>query len=259
VEAFWTRGVTVLQQLNTLFGNSASISGGKESSHHASYPEHGILPGTAIVGASIPVATGAAMALRMQGSDHVVLCFFGDGAANTGEFHEGLNLASILKAPVVFICENNSYAMTVPVSASMGVADVAVRAAGYGMPGEVVDGQDVMAVYAATQMAVLRARLGEGPALLECKTYRYVPHHPSFKENRPHEELDHWMRRDPIAILATHLKGLGCLDDAKITDMDEAIRQELDDAIRQAEATPPPEPEEVFSNLYAEPFESMGL
>ena len=259
VEAFWARGVTVLQQLNTLIGNAASASRGKETSHHAGYPDHGILSGTAIVGASIPMAVGAALALKMQGSNRVVVCFFGDGAANTGDFHEGLNLAAVLKAPVVFICENNSYAMTVPASASMAIADVAVRAAGYGMPGEVVDGQNVIAVYDATQRAVLRARRGEGPTLLECKTYRYESHYPSYKDSRLREEIERWMKRDPITILAAHLKGLGCVDEAKIEDIEAAVQQELDDAFRQAKTTPDPEPEEVFSNLYAEPFESMGL
>jgi TPP-dependent pyruvate/acetoin dehydrogenase alpha subunit len=182
---FWTRGVTPLQQLNAMFGNAASISRGKETAHHATYPQHGILPGTAIVGGSIPVAVGAALALRMQGTDNVVVDLFGDGASNRGDFHEALNLAAVLKAPVVFVCENNLYAQMVPSQMGMAVSDIADRAIGYGMPGRTVDGQDVLAVYDATQEAVARARRGEGPTLLECKTYRFLPHYPIFAEDRP--------------------------------------------------------------------------
>jgi len=260
-EAFWARGVTVLQQLNAMMGNAGSVSRGKETSHHAGYPDHGILAATGIVGGSIPVATGCALALRMHAkcTDHVVVCFFGDGAANRGDFHEALNLAAVLKAPVVFVCENNGYAQTVPAWAAMAIADIADRAKGYGMPGHIVDGQDVVAVYEATQMAVARARGGAGPTLLECKTYRFAPHYPIFEEDRPREEIERWLKRDPITMLGARLKEQGCLDDAAIGEMNRAILQELDEAIRQAEATPSPDPHEVFDHIYAEPFEAVGL
>ena len=259
VEAFWTRGVTILQQVNAMMGNAGSVSRGKETSHHAGYPDRGILAGTGILGGSIAVAVGVALALRMQGTDHVVVCFFGDGAANTGDFHEALNLAAVLKAPAVFVCENNLYAQTVPASAAMAITDIADRAGGYGMPGHIVDGQDVAAVYEATQAAVARARSGGGPTLLEGKTYRFAPHYPVFVEDRPREELERWLKRDPITILGTRLEEQGCLDDAAIGEMDRAILQELDDAIRQAEATPAPDPREVFDHIYADPFEAVGL
>jgi pyruvate dehydrogenase E1 component alpha subunit len=258
-EAFWTRGVTVLQQLNAMLGNAKSVSRGKETSHHAGYRDHGILAATGIVGGSIPVATGCALALRMQHTDHVVVCFFGDGAANRGDFHEALNLAAVLKAPVVFICENNLYAQMVPAWAAMAITDIADRAVGYGMPGHIVDGQDVVAVYEATQSAVARARRGEGPTLLECKTYRFAPHYPIFEENRPPEELARWRQRDPITLLGARLKEQGRLDAATIEEMDRAILLELDGAIRQAEATPAPDPQEVFEQIYAEPFQKVGL
>ena len=258
-EVFWTRGVTVLQQLNAMMGNSGSVSAGKESSHHAGYPTRGILAGTGIVGGSIPVAVGAGLALRMHGTDNVMLCFFGDGAANRGDFHEGLNLAAALKVPVVFICENNLYAQMVPASVAMAIEDIADRAAGYGMPGHVVDGQDVMAVYQATQIAVDRARRGEGPTLLECKTYRFKPHYPIFDENRPAEEIERWLKRDPITILGELLRGDGQLNDEAVDSIEKAIQQELANGTAQAEATPAPDPDEVFKQVYSEPIEAMGL
>ena len=258
-EVFWTRGVKVLQQVHAMMGNTESISGGKETSHHAGYPEHGIIAGTGIVGGSLPVAVGIALALRMQGTDGIVVCFFGDGAANRGEFHESLNLAAVLKTPVIFICENNLYAQTVAASDVMAITDIADRAAGYGIPGHIVDGQDVVAVYEATQQAVSQARSGEGPTLLECKTYRFKPHYPVFEEVRPPEEIERWLVRDPIEILGSQLKEEGHLDNSTIEAMEKAIKQELDEAITTAETTPPPDPKEVFTNLYHEDTEFTGL
>jgi TPP-dependent pyruvate/acetoin dehydrogenase alpha subunit len=258
-EAFWARGVTVLQQLNTMLGNSGSSSSGKESSHHAGYPERGILAGTGIVGSAIPVAAGAALALQMQGSEGVMLCFFGDGAANRGDFHEGLNLAAVLKVPAVFICENNGYVQTVSLSSTTLVTDIANRAASYGIPGQIVDGQDVLAVHEATKVAISRARKGQGPTLLECKTYRFKPHYPIFNEDRPRDEIDRWLKRDPLTISADRLKTLGYADDRALESMDREILEELEASIRQAESTSQPDPQEVFDHIYSEPTEEMGL
>ena len=257
-EAFWTRGVSIAQQLHAMFGTRESVSGGKETSHHAGYPEHGILAATGIVGGSIPVATGAALALRLKGTDGVVVCFFGDGAANRGDFHEALNLASVQKVPAVFICENNLYAQTVPATAAMAITDICDRAAGYGMPGEIVDGQDVVAVHRATQAAVARARAGEGPTLLECKTYRFRPHYPIFQEDRPAEQIEQWLARDPIDLLRQRLEADGQLGVTTIAEMDRAILQELDSAIAEAEAAPMPDPGDVFTQIQAEDAEDVG-
>jgi TPP-dependent pyruvate/acetoin dehydrogenase alpha subunit len=251
-EAFWTRGVKIRQQLHAMCGTVRSISGGKETSHHSGYPDLGILAGTGVVCGSIPVATGVAMGLAMQGTDHVVVCFFGDGAANRGDFHEALNLAAVINAPAIFVCENNLYAQTVPASAAMAIHDIADRAAAYGMPGQIVDGQDVEAVYHATQTAISRARRGEGPTLLECKTYRFLPHYPVFDENRPKEERDHWLERDPIRILGDRLSQSGLLNDAAIDQMEQTIRQELDSAIAEVETAAMPDPGQVFTNIYAD-------
>ena len=178
-EAFWTRGVTLLQMMNAIMANAGSISKGKESFHHSGYPDLGIVAGSAIVGAHIPVAVGAAMGLRWKGTDAVMVCFFGDGAAARGDFHEGLNLAAVLKAPVVFVCENNLYFQTASAEVGTPIEDIADRAPGYGMPGVVVDGQDALAVHEVTAEAVDRARRGDGPSLVECKTYRFMGHYPT--------------------------------------------------------------------------------
>ncbi len=255
-EAFWARGVTICQQLHAMFGTAQSISGGKETSHHSGYPDKGILACTGIVGGHIPVATGAAMGLMMQGRDAVVVCFFGDGATNRGDFHEGLNLAAIRKVPAVFICENNLYAQTVSGRDSMAITDIADRAIGYVMPGAIVDGQDVLAVHGATQKAVERARGGQGPTLLEMKTYRFKPHYPIFEECRPAEEIARWTSRDPIDILGARLKGDGGITDQEIEAMDQAIRKELDEAITEAEAAPHPDPRQVFTHIYADAKEA---
>ena len=259
-EAFWTRGVTMLQNLNAMMGNSGSISKGKESFHHCGYPELGILAGSALVGAQIPVAVGAAVALRMQKAGDVMVCFFGDGAAARGDFHEGLNLAALLKAPVVFVCENNLYFQTVPGSVGMAIQDIAGRAAGYGMPGRIVDGQDVLAVYDATQEAIERARTGGGPTLLECKTYRFLAHYPTvLKEDRDPDEIARWVKRDPITILGDRLKEMEYIDGDVIAGMERATKEELEQSILEAEATPPPDPAEAMTHVYAEPVERMGL
>ena len=258
-EAFWTRGVTMLQMLDAMMGNSGSISRGKESFHHCGYPELGIVAGTALVGAQIPVSVGMAVGMKMKGTDDVTVCFFGDGAAARGDFHEGLNLAALRKAPVVFICENNLHFQTAPGSAAMTIEDIADRAAGYGMPGRIADGQDVLAVYQAAQEAIARARRGEGPTLVECKTYRFKRHYPILRDTRDPEEIARWLKRDPITILGEKLEAQGHLDDAAIESMERVITEELEEAILKSEATPPPDPREAFTEVYAEAVETMGI
>jgi TPP-dependent pyruvate/acetoin dehydrogenase alpha subunit len=258
-EAYWTRGVTLLEHLNAMMGNAASVSRGKETAHHSGYPDRGILASSGVVGASTAVAVGMAYALRMQGADNVVLCFFGDGSAAQGAVHEAMNMAAVLQVPVVFGCENNHYGQTVPEEASRAIDDIATRAQGYGFPGEVVDGQDVVAVYEATQAAVARARRGGGATLLEFKTNRFKPHYPSFPEVRSDEHLEQIKKRDPIRLLERRLKAEGLLDEKTIGQIEEEIEDELEQAIQQAEKQPLPEPEEVFVNVYAESVKDMSL
>ena len=259
-EAFWTRGVTVLQMFNAIMGNAGSVNAGKESFHHSGYPELGILAGSAIVGAQIPQAVGVGWAMKTKRTDNVAVCFFGDGAAGRGDFHEGLNLASLLKVPVVFVCENNLYFQTVSRTVGQPIEDIADRAASYAMPGQVVDGQDVLAVYDAVEQAVARARAGEGPTLLECKTYRFLGHYPlMLEDSRPAAEIARWKERDPIAILGTNLAAMGYQDGAAAEALEAAISRELEDSFTECEATPFADANQAFTNVYAEPIEAMRL
>ena len=259
-EAFWTRGVTILQMFNAIMGNAGSINSGKESFHHSGYPELGILAGSPVVGAQIPQAVGVGWAMKSKRTDNVTVCFFGDGAAGRGDFHEGLNLASLLKAPVVFVCENNLYFQTVPGTVGQPIEDIADRAASYAMPGEIVDGQDVLAVHDAVEKAVARARAGEGPTLLECKTYRFLSHYPlMLEDSRPSEEIARWKRRDPITILGAHLAEMGYQDSAAAEAVEAAILKELEDSFRECEATPFADANQAFTNVYNEPIEAMRL
>src|SRR5690606_23600537 len=167
----------------------------------------GLLGGNGIVGGAIPVATGQAFAFQVQKSDRVVACFFGEGAAQIGAFHESLNLAGLWKLPIVFVCEHNQYGLTVPARLQSSVADIATRAQGYGMPGVIVDGNDAVAVYHAMQEAVARARRGEGPTLLELKTYRMTGFSTSDMGGyQPEEEMAEWAQRDPIRLLRRRLE-----------------------------------------------------
>jgi pyruvate dehydrogenase E1 component alpha subunit len=195
----------------------------------------------------------------MQSTDNVVVDFFGDGASQRGDFHEALNMAAALKAPVIFVCENNLYSQMTAGKAGSAVKNIADRAIGYGMPGKVVDGQDVLAVFEATQEAVARARQGDGPTLLECKTYRFLPHHSVFEEDRPEAEMAPWLKRDPLTIHGDRLKAEGLLTDGDIAKMDQEILGDLDEAVRIAEVGAPPDPNEVFDSVYAESAKEMGL
>lgn len=258
-EAYWARGVTLLQMMNAIMANAGSISAGKESFHHCGYPELGIFAGSSIVGAQFPTTVGAALGQKMQGADDVTVCFFGDGAAARGDFHEGLHLAALLDAPIVFVCENNLYFQTVGADTGITIENVADRAAGYGMPGVAVDGQDVLAVHEATAEAIRRARRGDGPSVVECKTYRFFRHHSTLRETRDLEEVERWKRRDPLNILAATLEEQGTLDDAAIAEMDARIGAELDAAVEESAATPGPDPAEAFTHVYAEPVEAMRI
>jgi acetoin:2,6-dichlorophenolindophenol oxidoreductase subunit alpha len=235
-----------------LMGRRTGVCHGKGGSMHLADFQVGSLGETAIVGAGIPQAAGAAYSARIRGTDQVALAFFGDGAANIGSFHEGLNLASVWHLGAVFVCENNLYAMSTPLEQTMASESVASRAAAYQMPGVVVDGQDVVAVHEAVKSAVDRARAGDGPTLIEARTYRYRDHAEYGKldlGHRPVEELERWRTRDPIALLAA-----SC-DSAQVAAIDEEAAQEVADAVAFAKSSPMPGPEELFDDLWATPLE----
>ncbi|CAN5259074.1 thiamine pyrophosphate-dependent dehydrogenase E1 component subunit alpha [soil metagenome] len=205
-------GVTPEQVFGEICGRTSGCAGGIGGSMHLMEPDVGLLPTFAIVGAGIPVACGAAIAARVKGTDAVAVAVFGDGAANIGAFHESLNFAAIRKLPVIFVCENNLYGEYTRIEKTTPVEDIAVRAAGYGMPGIIVDGQDVDAVAAAMTEAVARGRAGGGPSLVEMKTYRFSGHSRSDPAKyRPAGELDLWLKRDPIPLFAERLTQEGMI------------------------------------------------
>ena len=200
------KGLDLKLMMAEIIGREDGYCRGRGGSMHITAIDKGMLGADAIVAGSSAIAVGAAHGLRLQGRHGVVLCFFGDGAANQGILHEACNLAAVLSAPVVFVCENNEWAISTPAAASTRIANIADRAAGYGFPGVVTDGNDVLGVRGVTAEAVARARAGEGPTLIEAKSYRVTPHSAATKTDlRPPDELDAWRARDPILRFSRHL------------------------------------------------------
>jgi TPP-dependent pyruvate/acetoin dehydrogenase alpha subunit len=236
-----------------LMGKTTGGSGGVGGSMHLIDFSKGNIGANAIVGAGLPIAVGAAVGFQMQHRPNVALTFFGDGATNIGTFHEALNMAAVWKAPVVFIITNNLYGEYSPLRSTTSGADLARRADPYGMPGIVVDGQDIDVVHGAVVEAVARARAGDGPSLLEMKTYRYRGHSRSDPAKyRPDGELEAWKARDPITILGGRLAADGILSADDQARLDQEIQAEVDAAADQAAADPYPTLEETRSYVYAD-------
>lgn len=235
-----------------VLGKAGGYCKGKGGSMHIADVEHGNLGATGIVGGNIPVAVGAALAQKLMKTEKVVLCFFGDGASNTGNFHEALNMASIWDLPLVFVVENNMYAMSVPWAKASNLENVADRACAYGIPGEVVDGMDVLAVRGAVVEAVRRARDGNGPSLVEAKTYRYYGHsHSDPRAYRSKEEEKHYKDLDPIKLLSSAMKTVGMLSDKEIENMNTATKIKLKKAMDFSESSPSPDLSELETDVYA--------
>ena len=246
------KGLELRPMMAELTGRATGYCRGKGGSMHITAMRHGMLGADAIVAGSLAIAVGAAYGLRLQGKASVVVAFFGDGAANQGIFHEAANLASVLAAPVVFVCENNQWAISMPIAEAINIDDIAVRAAGYGFPGEVVDGNDVLAVREIATQAVERARRGDGPTLIEAKSYRITPHSAATpNDNRPVQELDYWRERDPIARFGRHLLEHGYVSQARLDELTRQAQAEVEDAAEYALGSPYPEPEEAVTDVYA--------
>ena len=250
------KGAALPPLMAELLGKATGVCRGRGGSMHLADFAVGSLGETGIVGAGIPVATGAGLSAQVRGTDQVTVCFFGDGASNQGTFHESLNMAAIWKLPVVYFCENNGYAATTAAADTTSVANIATRSVAYGIPGVVVDGQDVIAVHAVVAAAVRRARDGLGPSLVEAKTYRYNEHAegagiPSIY--RTEAEIAEWRRRDPVAIHRARLLSDGVLTDARANEIADEVRAELKAAVEFALASEFPDPEEVYEGLYADP------
>lgn len=255
------KGAQLRPLMAELMGRRTGVCRGKGGSMHLADFRVGSLGETAIVGAGIPQAVGAAYSARVRGTDQVALAFFGDGAANIGSFHEGLNLASAWGLGVVFVCENNLYAMSTALADTMASPSIAARAAAYRMPGVIVDGQDVAAVFDGVGEAVDRARTGGGPTLVEARTYRYRDHAEYGGLDLGHraiEELEQWRTRDPIDLLRGRLRAEGVAG-RELAELEEAVAQEIQDAVRFAKQSPMPAPEELFEDLWASPLEASPL
>jgi pyruvate dehydrogenase E1 component alpha subunit len=236
-----------------MMGRATGGSGGVGGSMHLIDFSKGNIGANAIVGAGLPIAVGAAVAFQMRREPRVALSFFGDGATNIGTFHEALNMAAVWRAPVVFIVANNLYGEYSPVRATTPIDDLARRADPYGFPGLVVDGQDIDAVHAATLEAVERARAGDGPTLLEMKTYRYRGHSRSDPAKyRPDGELDEWRARDPIALLGGSLAAEGHLSEDEQAAIREETQVAIDDAAERAASAPHATLEETRPYVYAD-------
>lgn len=236
-----------------LMGRTSGCSGGVGGSMHLIDVTKGNIGANAIVGAGIPIAVGAAVSFQVQGKPNVALTFFGDGATNIGTFHESLNMAAVWKAPVVFIITNNLYGEYSPLRTTTPIEDLARRADPFGFPGIVVDGQDIDAVYAATTEAVARARRGDGPTLLEMKTYRYRGHSRSDPAKyRPAGELDAWKARDPVDLMGARLAAEGLLSTEQQAALRVEIQSEIDAAAERAAAAPYPTLEETRRYVYAD-------
>lgn len=247
------RGADPGKMLAELAGRATGYSRGYGGSMHLFAPELGLLGGNGIVGGGLPLAAGAAFSCQYRGSDRVAVCFFGDGASKQGTLHESLNLCALWKLPAVYVCENNCYAATTPTTDSCPVMDIAELAHGYGCPGVVVDGNDVLAVRAVAAEAVERARRGEGPTLIEAKTYRLRPHCMVLRETRDEGELAEWTARDPIARFEALLAEQGLLGTADLATLQDEVKTALRAASDFADASPWPDPAHVTDVLWACP------
>jgi len=250
------KGVPAREVMAELWGRSTGCSGGRGGSMHLYSKEHGLLGTNGIVGYGLPLAAGAAFTAKYFGTSQVAVGFFGDGAANLGCFHEIMNMSSIGRLPVVFVCENNLYATELPFLKATAGQSVANRAAGYAMPGVEVDGQDVLAVYEAAGEAIARARAGGGPSLIECRTYRYVGHHEGDPGTgyRTQEEVEEWKKRDPILLLGERLLKEEIASQNELDGIDEEVKALIQDAIEYADKSPWPSPEEVTTKVFANPI-----
>lgn len=249
---FLAKGGDPKLMMAEIMGRKTGYCRGKGGSMHIADISHGIIGANGIVGAGIPIAVGAALQLQLSGTDNVVACFFGDAASNQGTFHEALNMASLWKLPVIFICENNLYGISVRQDRHQNITDIADRAGAYGIPGEVVDGNDVLAVLDTAARAVDRARSGEGPSLIECKCYRWLGHHAGDPAHyRPSGELEAWKELCPLKIFRKRLMFDGILDKAKDRQILESAAAEMLEAQEWAAEQPWPLPEEALEDVYA--------
>lgn len=248
------KGADVKRMFAEFFGKTTGYCAGRGGSMHIADVTTGNLGANGIVGGGLPIAVGAALTSKRLKTGKVVICFFGDGANNEGAFHEALNMAAVWKLPVIFVCENNGYGMSTSTARSTAVANIADRASAYSMPGVIVDGNVLSEVAEATHNAVERAKRGEGPSLIECKTYRYRGHSKSDRNRyRTKDEIDDWMsNRDPIVRFETQLREFGVANDTELEAIRQSVRDEIAAGIEFAKASPAPDVAELAENVYTE-------
>ena len=251
------KGADPRRVMAELFGRSTGVSRGRGGSMHLFDPAVGLLGGHAIVGAHLPLATGAAFAFKYEGRPNVALCFFGEAAVNIGAFHESLNMAALWKLPCVYICENNRYGMGTAIERASAIYDVSQRACAYDMASETVDGMDVLAVRETVARAVDLARRDSLPTLIEARCYRFMGHSmsdPVHGHYRTREEVEEQKRRDPIRHYFERLAGEGLLDQQQLDAMDREVRQIVDEAVRFADESPAPSSDELYQDVYSMPY-----
>ncbi|MFN8008951.1 MAG: thiamine pyrophosphate-dependent dehydrogenase E1 component subunit alpha [Terriglobia bacterium] len=251
--AFLIRGVTPHEIFAQYMGRRTGICKGKDGNLHMGDMRRGIVSFVSMLADTVPVAAGIGMALKMRKQNNVVLCYFGDGATSRGDWHEGINLASVHKVPVVYLCNNNLYAYSTPLDKQMGIEQISTRAAAYGIPGITIDGNDVMGVFKTTKTAIEQARNGGGPTLIECRTFRMTGHsaHDDMKYV-PKGLVEEWEKKDPILRLETHLIKSQIASEEEIRKLATRITRETDEAVERAENDPFPSPEETLNGVYAD-------
>ena len=248
------KGADLDRMMAELYGREAGYCKGKGGSMHIADFGIGMLGANGIVAGGIPIVTGAGLAAQLEGKGRVAVSFFGDGASNAGPFHESLNIAAVWKLPMIYVCENNQWSAETPASSTLALPDVAARAAGYGIPGVIVDGNDVIAVHEAAVAAVARARAGEGPTLIECKSYRWRKHTERHEQGdrRPPDEIEAWKAKDPIKRMVEYLKSQqGQLTDEEFQAMDREILARIEKSVVFAKASPFPVPEKALEDVFA--------
>jgi pyruvate dehydrogenase E1 component alpha subunit len=254
-----SKGGNLKYMMAELYGKSTGYCKGKGGSMHIADRDKGILGANGIVGAGQAIILGAGLTAQYNNTDSVAVCFFGDGSTNEGTFHESLNLASVWQLPIVFVCENNHYAISNPQTKHQHIKDISDRGVSYGIPGVTVDGNDPIAVYEAAKEAIARARAGKGPTLLECKTYRQHGHFEGDPATyKPKEEQEAWMKKDPVPRFVKYLLENG-FTQAEIDAIDKQVKGEIDEAIKFAEDSPYPKPEDVVQDVYSDIVEEARI
>lgn len=248
------KGADLKFMMAELFGRKTGYCKGKGGSMHIADFDLGILGSNGIAGGGIPIAVGAGLSSKMRGTDQVAVCFFGDGASNNGTFHEGLNFASVHRLPVVFICENNLYGISVSQKQHQAIQDISIRSVAYNMPGITIDGNDVLAVYQTSGEAIQRARAGEGPTLVECKTYRWRGHYEGDpnqgRRYRTLEEIQSWIKKCPIKRFEEKLVKEKVLNKNKMMHVRKEVEDRIEEAVTFANQSPFPDPQDIYEDVY---------